>query len=450
MTTPHIEQQIEQWREYFLRRKAVQSQDVAELEDHLREQITGLEKNGLSSDEAFLVAIKRLGDLDSISREFAREYSERLWKQLVVAPSDTEAGESRTEWMMVLGLAVLAALLIKAPTLFGLQIDRDWGFYVRNVSFSVLPILAGYFIWKRKLSGKFVGWVAAAFVVAAIVMNVFPFHLNGSTIGLSALHLPIVLWFVVGVAYAGSRWREVTGRMDFIRYTGELFIYYALIALGGGVLSGFMLMIFESIGVNISPVIGLWVIPCGAAGAVIIASWLVEAKKSVIENMAPVLTRLFTPLFALVLLVFLTTMVWTGNGVNVARDVLIGFDLLLVVVLGLFVYSMSARSPQAKPGMSDILQIILLVSALLADAVALWAIASRISELGWTPNRVAALGENIILLVNLAWSSVLYLKFFRKQGTFAELEKWQTQYIAVYATWAMIVVALFPLLFGFR
>ena len=39
-----------------------------------------------------------------------------------------------------------------------------------------------------------------------------------------------------------------------------------------------------------------------------VASWLVEAKQNVIENMAPVLTHLFTPLFTLLLLAFLGTM----------------------------------------------------------------------------------------------------------------------------------------------
>ena len=68
-------------------------------------------------------------------------------------------------------------------------------------------------------------------------------------------------------------------------------------------------------------------------GAVIVGSWLVEAKQSVIENMAPVLTRLFTPLFTVVLLAFLATMAWTGSPINVKREVLIGFDLLLVLVV---------------------------------------------------------------------------------------------------------------------
>jgi hypothetical protein len=237
--------------------------------------------------------------------------------------------------------------------------------------------------------------------------------------------------------------------MDFIRFSGELFIYYVLIALGGGVLCGFTALIFQAIGVDIEPFFEQWLLPCGASGAVLIASWLVEGKQSVIENMAPVLTRLFTPLFAIVLVTFLATMLWTGRMIDIQREVLIAFDLLLVLVLGLLVYSISARDPQSSPGAFDVLQVVLLVSALLADAVALWAIAARISEFGFTPNRVAALGENVILLVNLAWSTVLYVRFLRGRGSFARLERWQTDYLPVYAAWAAVVVIVFPPLFGY-
>ena len=62
--------------------------DADELEDHLRSQASALVRAGLTEDEAFLIAVKRIGDLDALSREFAREHSERLWKRLVVAPGD--------------------------------------------------------------------------------------------------------------------------------------------------------------------------------------------------------------------------------------------------------------------------------------------------------------------------------------------------------------------------
>jgi hypothetical protein len=446
-----LEEQIDQWRSYLRRRQAIHSVDVAELEDHLREQVAVLVDAGLATDEAFLVAVKRMGNLDTLSREFAREHSERLWKQLVVVPSDSgePRARARTDAIVAFCLAVAAAAAIKAPALFGIELDQDSSFYARNLSLFVLPFLTIYFAWKRRLAASTLRWLTAAFVAAGVVANVYPFTPDGFTEALTALHLPIALWLAVGIAYAGGRWSQVAGRMDFIRFSGELFIYYVLIALGGGVLTAFMVMIFQAIGIDIEPFFESWLLPCGAVGAVVVASWLVEAKQSVIENMAPVLTRLFTPLFAIVLVTFLGTVLWTGRGVDIERNVLIGFDLLLVVVLGLLVYSVSARDPQSPPGAFDVVQVVLVVSALLADAVALWAIAARITEFGFSPNRVAALGENVILLVNLAWSAVLYIRFLRGRGSFTNLERWQTDYVPVYAVWAAAVVLVFPPLFGY-
>jgi hypothetical protein len=446
-----LEEQIDQWRSYLRRRQAIHSVDVAELEDHLREQVAGLLGAGLATDEAFLVAVKRMGDLDALSREFAREHSDRLWKQLVVFPSDSREppARARKDAIVAFFLAVAAAVFIKVPALFGVQLDQDAAFYIRNLSFFVLPLLAGYFAWKRRLDTRTVRWLAVAFVAAGVFANVYPFSERGYTLILTTLHLPIALWLVVGIAYAGGRWGQVGGRMDFIRFSGELFIYYVLIALGGGVLTAFMMMIFEAIGIDAERFIQLWLLPCGAAGAVLIGSRLVEAKQSVIENMAPVLTRLFTPLFAAVLVTFLGTLLWTGRGVDIERNALIAFDLLLAAVLGLLLYSISARDPRAPAGAFDGLQVVLVISALLADAFALWAIAARISEFGFTPNRVAALGENVILLVNLAWSAVLYIRFLRGRGSFSGLEKWQTSYLWVHAAWAAIVVIAFPPVFGY-
>ncbi len=449
-----LEEQIDQWRTYLRRRQAIQAVDVAELEDHLREQVANLVGAGLASDEAFLVAVKRMGDLDSLSREFAREHAERLWKQLVMVPADAaeSPAPARTDAFVAFALAVAAGVAIKVPALFGIPLTAGQEpprFYAHNLSLFVLPFLTGYFAWKRRLESRTLIPLALAFVAAAIFANAYPFVIDGSTEALTILHLPLALWLVVGVAYAGGRWGEVTGRMDFIRFSGELFIYYVLIALGGGVLTGFLTMTFKTIGINAEAFAQTWVLPCGAAGAVLVGAWLVEAKQSVIENMAPVLTRVFTPLFAALLIAFLAALLWTGRGLDIAREVLITFDLLLAVVLGLLLYAISARDPGRAPGPFDVLQVVLVISALVVDAVALWAIAGRISELGFTPNRVAALGENVILLVNLAWSAVLYVRFLRGQGSFAQLERWQTGYVPVYAAWAAVVVIVFPPAFGY-
>jgi hypothetical protein len=449
-----VEEHIAQWRAYLLRRQGVHRADVDELEGHLRDQLQALDEAGLAGDEAFLVAVKRMGSLDALSREFALAHSERLWKQLVIASDENEPRKtSRAETLIVLSLAVAAALAIKVPALFGLRINPNQvvpPFYVRNVSLFVFPLLTVYFAWKRHIRIAHCLWLAVPFAAAAVFANVYPFVARGDTELLTALHLPIALWMAVGVAYVGGRWFAGDGRMNFVRFSGELVIYYALIAIGGGVLTAFTLMMFAAIGLDAQWFVGPWLLPCGAMGAVIIASWLVEAKQSVIENMAPVLTRLFTPLFTLLLLTFLAAMVWTGHPIDVQREVLIGFDLLLAVVVGLVLYAASARDPQAPPDLFDGLQLLLVVSALVVDVLALSAIVARISDFGFTPNRVAALGENLILLVNLAGSAGFYARFLGGRGSFAALDRWQVRYLPVYAVWAALLVIVFPPLFGYR
>lgn len=453
-TKATLEERIGQWRQYLRRRQALHSADIEELEDHLRSQIDALRASGLDEDEAFLVAVKRLGDLDALSREFAIEYSERLWKQLVVpSRGDATSPTDERHAALAVGLAIAAAVAIKIPHLFGLRISgpaADISFYLRHLSFFVLPFLAVFFGLKRHLDGRKWVWLAVPFVVAALVVNVLPFRPRSHTEVLTAIHLPIALWLMGCYAYAGGRWRQHEQRMNYVRFSGEWFIYYTLIALGGGILAALTLFIFNAIGVTTELAINEWILPCGAMGAVIIAAWLVEHKQSVIENMAPVLTWLFTPLFTALLLIFIGVMIWTGNPISVEREVLIGFDLLLVVVLGLLLYAISARDPQAPPGLFDILQLLLVACALIVDALALWAMTARISEFGFSPNKTAALGLNLLLLVNLAWSAVLYTRFFGRRVPFTRLERWQTATMPAFAIWAWFVAAFFPVIFNYR
>ncbi len=449
-----LEARIGEWRQYFLKRQAVRAADVDELEDHLRSQVDALREAGLADDEAFLVAVKRLGDLDSVSREFAHEYSERLWKQLVVSPGAGDvAPTAHRDTVAAVGLGIAAAVALKTPELFGLRMhgpDAAESFYLRNLSLFVLPFLAAFFALKRGLQAG--AWIrlAVPFVAGGLIVNLLPFVPGGHTQMLAAIHLPIALWLTIGFAYAGGLWRSQEQRMHFVRFSGEWFIYYTLIALGGGVLMMFTVFVFNAIDLNPESMIQRWIVPCGAAGAVLIAAWLVEAKQGVIESMAPVLTMLFTPLFAVLLLVFVVTMIWTGNAIDIGREVLIGFDLLLVLVLGLLLYAISARDANTPPGTFDRLRLLLVLCALAVDALALWAMVARTSEFGFSPNKTAALGLNILLLVNLGGSAVLYVRFLAKRAPFTQLERWQTAYLPAYGIWAWIVVALFPIIFKFQ
>lgn len=448
MAHAELEAQIDRWRSYVQRSQAISPADVDELEDHLREQIAERKATGLDDEEAFLVAIRRLGNLDAVSREFAREHSDRLWKQLVLLPETADDDGGTPPWRelaVVLALAVGAGIAVKA----GFSLIENENVFARNLGLLVFPFLAGYFAWKRRLTMPVLAALAIPFAVLAVVINVYPFSPGGSTELLAVLHAPVILWMLAGLAYVGGRWQSDRRRMDFVRFTGEFAIYYTLLALGGAVLIGLTLGAFSLIGTDFEPVLAEWILPFAVPGALVVAAWLVEAKQNVVENIAPVLTRIFTPLTILMLLALLGVLAASGGLVKVDRELLILMDAILILVLALLLYSISARDSLARPGLSDGLQLLLVGAALAVDAVMLTAMLTRIAEFGFSPNKIAALGLNVLLLVHLVRAGWLTIGFIRGRRPFGQLENWQTRYLPVYGAWAAVVVVVFPPVFSF-
>ncbi|GAA1807047.1 permease prefix domain 1-containing protein [Agromyces neolithicus] len=465
--TPGVDELIASWRDWMQRRDALSTSDIVELEGHLRDRIDALATAGLTEDEAFLIAVKRLGTIDELSREYAAEHSGRLWKQLVLADETGIEGATdvpsgglplmrRANGLAVaLLLGVGAGIAVKAADL----LTGDPELVFRNIAVLVLPFLAAWFAWRRRPPLATIVGVAASFAVVALALNLYPFDGGSSTVTvasqnsatavLATIGSIAALWLVTGIVDAGGEWRSDRARMDFVRFSGEWLVYYVLIALVGGALSGLTVAVFGSIGVDVLPFIGEWVLPCGAAGAVLVAAWLVGAKQRVIENIAPVLTKVFTPLFTIMMLALIVAAVVQWNLADGSRDLLIAFDLVLVVAVALLVYSISARDPELAPGWFDRLQVLMLAAALVVDVVVLVAMVARTGEFGWSANKTASLGLNLILLANLAWAWWLQVGFVRRRVPFGTVERWQTSYLPVYLGWASIIVLAFPPLFGF-
>lgn len=441
-----VETDIAEWRA-LVARGPVGDRDVDELEAHLRDQIADLEAAGLSDDEAFLVAVKRLGTLDELSRGFAAERGGRLWRQLVT-PGGPGAEAGAPGWPRALAFAVAAGLVVLVALLAAGYPASTPDWLGRNAGLLVLPVLAAYLATRQGAAATELARWAAPVAVLALAVNLYPYGAGASTELLVATHLPVLLWAAVGFAYVGGAVGSHERRMDAVRFTGEWVVYLVLIAIGGGVLTGLTAAVLEPAGVDAERV-AEWVLPLGAAGAVVIAAWLVQAKQSVVENMAPVLTMVFTPLFAVMLAVATVAYAVSGFGGVFDRELLALFDVLLVVVLGLVLYATSARDPERGPGWMDRVQAVAVVAALLLDLLVLGSMVARIGELGLTPNRVAALGLNVVLLVNLAGAVWHLARFLTGRGTFHRLETWQTSYLPVFAAWLVLVVLLLPPLFAF-
>ena len=456
---------VAEWRRYVLRRQVISPDDVDELEDHLRAQIDDLTQSGLDEGEAFLVAIRRLGDVDQVSSEYAREHSDRLWKQLALTPADAPPKRAWQEPLVVIaaglgaGVALKTALAAAGLSTGGEPDDGAAAAVLRTLGLYVAPFLIAYLGWKRRLPLRAVAGVTAAVAAVALALILLPFGPTrltefsttpfGDTTVLAALHAPVILWALVGVAYAGGRILSHDRRMDFVRFTGEFAVYYALLALGGVVLLGLTASVFGLVGFGEQVMIAYvdWILPLCVPGAVLIAAWLVEAKQQVIENIAPVLTRVFTPLTLIMLLTLLAVCATAGALVTVDRELLILMDAVLILVLGLSLYAVSARDPLTRPGWFDGLQLATIFAAVAVDAIMLTAMLVRIAEFGFSPNKTAALGLNLLVLVHLAGHAWLTILAFRGRRRFAEIGRWHTGYLPLYVVWAAVVLVAFPLVF---
>jgi signal peptidase I len=78
-TSFNLNNAIQEWRRHLAQSAAFRSADLDELESHLRDSIPALQDAGLSSEEAFLIASRRLGTRQALESEFGKIREGRTW-----------------------------------------------------------------------------------------------------------------------------------------------------------------------------------------------------------------------------------------------------------------------------------------------------------------------------------------------------------------------------------
>ena len=444
------------WLDSLREKGQFSNEQLAELESHLDESMEQLQAAGLNREEAFIIGLKRLGDSELLSSEYAKVNEGPLWKKLSLYDTESEPQKKTgRDILLLLLLSLIAGTLAKLPQWIGAINSMQYftaietASFFKNIGLYFIPCVTVYFFIRQ-------GWVrvksiivGSIFLVSMVVLNLFPMHYPYHTTLLSAIHLSLFLWLVAGSVYGGNKWRESRIRMDFIRHSGETFIYGTLLFCGVMVFTLFSVTVFKQINLNIESwfvdnilIYLIFAIP-------IVSVYLVDAKKSIVENIAPILARIFSPLFLVIMLIFLGAVIFFQADPFSNREFLIIYNLMLILVLGLVLYVISARKPGVRANVFDWMNLVLIGLACTIDVIVLSAIIFRISSFGWTPNRTAALGINLLLLANLMGLAVNYLGFFLKKREFEVIERWQTFYLYLYAGWCGVVAFVFPVLFGF-
>jgi hypothetical protein len=388
--------------------------------------------------------------LDEVSRRVPDSETIAVWRARLDYKDPTDSTE-RTQLWSALAIGLCAGALVRIPAIW---LGEAW-YYPRSAPSLVVLSLAAYFwLEDRNRAKLFIGMALAT--IAGVYISLLP-TAAGPESGLiysdsavmALIHLPILFWAFLGFVFTGASWRDAEQRIRFIRYNGELLILTSLIGLGGFVFSGITVLLFDLVFENTEETYFRNVGLVGAIAVPIAATYLYDAVFKRRITIAAVLARVFSPLFLAMATTYLIVSFVAGQNPFIERSFLITFNALLLVVLGMTVFSTAARGRHADVGWIDYINVALLVVSLIIDVIALSAIVFRLGSYGFTPNRVVVLGANLVVMAHLAWMGRAYGRLVRTRIGADHLRRAVTDYLPVYAGWAALVTFVLPFVFGF-
>ena len=371
----------------------------------------------------------------------------QTWYERLNFRQDEISWGSNHERTFIVIAIIIAGFIAKIPNFAG--IDEDF-FFPRNISLIVLPLLAAYFSWRQQLNLR--QWLVPliATAVSAVYINLLPNNDNSDTLILACIHLPLFLWVIMGYAYLGEQYNSPAKRIDFLRFNGDLVVMSAVIALSGALFTGITIGLFHLIDIDIEEFYFNYIAVWGLPAVPIVGTFLVQNNAQLVSKISPVIARIFTPLVFLTLLIFLIAVIYSGKDPYNDREFLLLFNLLLIAVMALILFSLGEATRQTGQRINLLFLFGLSVLAIIDNGIALSAIAFRLLEYGLTPNRIAVMGGNLLILANLLLVAYQLGNVLRGREGIEKVERSMANYMPVYGLWTAIIVFLLPLLCGFK
>ena len=354
---------------------------------------------------------------------------------------------TKKDWIFIFLASLLAGLIAKTPAIFNIKPEF---FYTRNIGFIVFPALASYFIWKRNIPLPRILLTVAAFMISAVYINLLPDLPNNDTIILACLHLPFLLWALLGINYVGLDLRNDARRMDFLRFNGDFLILSGILVIVGGLFTAIVIGLFKAIGIKIEDFYFDYLAIFAGAALPIISTFMTQSNPSLVNKVSPVIAKITSPMVLIMLLIYLGAVLFSDNDPYNDRNFLLVFNLLLLGVMAIILFSLAETAKDFGNSWSLVILLALSVVTMLVNGIAFTAILFRISEWGITPNRLAILGANFLMLANLVFIAYRLFNRVIKKDEKTSVENAIANFLPIYILWAMVVVFIFPLLFNFR
>lgn len=386
-------------------------------------------------------------EFNSVYPELKNNKLADFWNERLNYESTDISLGTKGELTFVVIASLLAGAIVKIPAY--LPVDERF-FYTRNTGFVFFPILIMYFLWKNKLSIKKFAITAAAVLFSLAFINLLPDNNNSDTLKLSCIHLPLFLWSVLGFTFAGDRLRNYGERLGYMRYNGDLIVITAIILIAGGVLTVLTRGLFSLIEFEIFEFYLQYIAIPGIAAAPIIGTYVIEKNPQLVNKVSPVIAKIFCPVVLVTLIVYLIAIIISGKDPYNDREFLIAFNGLLIIVMAIILFSIAETSKSDKNRIEILILFLLSTVTIIVNGIALSAILFRISEWGITPNRLAVLGGNILILTNILLVTYKLFRTLLNKSDTEEIGKTISAFLPIYGLWTVIVTFMFPFVFGFR
>ena len=351
------------------------------------------------------------------------------------------------EIILIISASLIAGIFTKLPLLTGIN---DELFYTRNLGFLVFPFLSAYFAWKKQLPLTQVVFSFGAMLILLAYINLLPVKNYSDSIILSCIHLPIILWGVLGYIFIGGDFSDLSKRTDFLRYNGDFLVMFALIVISGGLFSAITINLFLLIELDIVKFYTEYITIFGAAAAPIVSTYLIHNNPQLVSRISPIIARIFTPIVSLMLFMFLVAVIIKGKYPTNDRNALMIFNGLLVGVMALILFSITEVSKTSNRKANTIILLCLSALTIIINGIALVSIVIRINEYGLSPNRIAVLGANILIMMHILLVFKRLFDTARKKSNIQEVENGIAAFLPYYIIWAVFVTLLFPVIFGFK
>ena len=223
-----------------------------------------------------------------------------------------------------------------------------------------------------------------------------------------------------------------------------------VILIAGAILTAVTIGLFALIDLNIQKFYFENVVIFAVAASPIVGTYLTETNPQIVNKVSPVIAKIFSPLVLVTLIAYLGAIVISGKDPYNDREFLLTFNALLIGVMAIILFSVAGTSRPAKNYVETFILFLLSVLTIIVNGIALSAILFRISEWGITPNRIAVLGGNILILTNLILVTIRLLKALRRKNDKTEVGAAIALFLPVYAIWAFLVTFFLPLIFNFK